>query len=136
MLYKGASDGENGGVIFRVIAALVTLVVIGGAIFGLLSTHQQAQQTYHRKALEISEYGLMLALGKLHEEPSWRAGFPKTSYDDGWYKVRMSEKQQGEKIYLTITSEAGIGSSTDVKECVLSRSRSETDTAWVRESMH
>ena len=135
-LKSAKATSETGGVILRIVIALMTLIVIGGAIYGVLYSRLQDQQTYHRKALEVSEYGLMLALEQLHNEPSWRAGFEKTPYDEGWYKVTVKEREENGKILLEITSLGTMRSSTNTKVCVLSREKSAPDSSWVRESLH
>jgi hypothetical protein len=126
---------QDGGVALRSTMALATLLLIGGAIYLILTTNQQNQQTFHRKAQSISEYGLMLALQQLQQQPSWREGLPRTSYDGGWYSVGMKEgNTDGNR--LTLTAEGGMGSATVQKVCVLNLSISPRgDSSWVRESI-
>ena len=42
---------QQGGVIFRIIAAFTTLIIIGALIYSLVQDYQQNGQEYHRKLL-------------------------------------------------------------------------------------
>lgn len=63
---------QHGGIGVRILIALSTLIIIAGGIVITLSKDQEKQQSYHRKVVAISEYGLQEALQRLHDQPSWR----------------------------------------------------------------
>ena len=130
------SSFERGGVLVRVAVACATLIVIGGAIIGTISSFQQKQQVYHRKALAISEYGLLMAFQKLQDEPSWVDGIEKTSYEDGWFTVKTRQYLQGDTIFLSIRSEGWYKSVSEAREFLLRLQNSEDDSIWVRHSMY
>ena len=128
-------DTQNGGVALRILIALITLIIIAGVIVITLSRDQEKQQLYHRKVVAISEYGLQNALQKLHDQPSWRGGIEKTSYDGGWYKVNIKRNVNADTLYLLITSESHLKYASDSKKCILSLSVVNGDSLWLRRSM-
>ncbi|NLE01461.1 MAG: hypothetical protein GX640_16465 [Fibrobacter sp.] len=128
-------NSETGGIILRIMFACATLVLIGIAIDSVLHNYQQSGQEEHRKALAISEYGLLVALQKITEHPSWRDGFEKTVYEDGWYRVEVRQNQNGDSLLLTIISHGGIGGVVETRECALMLDTSEGDSTWVRTSI-
>jgi hypothetical protein len=111
------------------------LLVIGGAMFGLLRTYGQKQQVYHRKALAISEYGLLVALQKIGEQPSWTKGFSEIPYEGGWYKVRIENLLEKDTLLLKIVSIGHYRSVSDSRQCILKLDTSGGDSVWVRQSM-
>lgn len=127
---------QRGGVIIRVLVASATLMFIGGAIFGLLHTYGQKQQVYHRKALAISEYGLLTALQKIGEQPSWTSGFSKVSYEDGWYGVKIEHMFEKDTLLMKVVSTGHYGPVSDSRQCVLKLETSGNDSIWVRHSMY
>jgi len=127
---------EKGGVTFRIIIACATLILIGGAIFFMLRNYQQKQQVYHRKAISISEYGLLEALQKIGDQPSWTEGIDKTPYEDGWYEVETSQFLSADTIFMVIKSKGYSKSVSGTKECVLRLDLSGGDSTWIRHSMH
>ncbi len=120
---------------FRILVAVLTLVVVGGAVVGLLRSKQQSLQVHHRKALEISEYGLMQALVHLRETPSWRTGLAKTEYNEGSYKVKLKENSDETGRFLTITSIGKSGTVKQEKKIILRMEISNSDTSWVTHAM-
>ena len=129
-------SSERGGILLRVLIAVITLVIIGAAIFVVLHKYQQKQEVYHRKATAISEYGLLVALQKIQNEPSWSGDFGKTAYDDGWYRVETSQYLSSDTLFLTIKSFGHMNSVLDTRECKLRLQSSDGDSVWVRYSMH
>jgi hypothetical protein len=126
---------QHGGIALRILIALITLIIIAGVIVFTLSTDQEKQQLYHRKVVAISEYGLQEALQKLHDQPSWRGNIEKTSYDGGWYRVKIKRSVNADTLFLTISSESHLKSAYDSKKCILSLSVVNGDSLWIRRSM-
>lgn len=126
---------QHGGIAVRILIALITLIIIAGVIVFTLSKDQEKQQRYHRKVVAISEYGLQDALQKLHDHPSWSGSIEKTSYDGGWYKVRVKRSVNEDTLFLTILSESHLKSVSDSKKCILSLSVVDGDSLWIRRSM-
>lgn len=127
---------NKGGIGLRVCIVLVTLCIVGLAIYQLLHTLGQNQETDHRKALAISEYGLMVALQQIPDGATPPPAVPRTEYDEGWYKVTTSQQQRGDSLFCIITSFGHFGSATERRECILRLATTSSDSNWVRESMH
>ena len=126
---------NEGGVLLRICIVLVTLGIVGFAIFQLLHTLGQNQETDHRKALAISEYGLMTALQQVPAGATPPPAIARTDYDDGWYRVTTSQQQRGDTLFCTVTSVGHFGSATERRECILRLAVTSSDSNWVREHM-
>lgn len=126
---------ETGGIAIRILIVLMTLMVIGGVIIITLIKNKEEQQINHRKVVAISEYGLLMALEKLHKNPSWDGAVNKTSYDGGWYEVKTKRSLNADTVLLTVTSNGHLKFATDKKICVLSLSVINGDSVWVWHSM-
>lgn len=126
---------RQGGIILQLILTIVTLVLIGGTMFFLLSEDREKQQIYHRKAISISEYGLQDALQSLHDNPSWNGKNGKTECDDGWYRVKIRRTMKADTLLLSIISEGHYKSVTDSKTCILGLTVANGDSVWTRRSM-
>lgn len=129
------TNQQSGGIVLRILIAVATLLIIGGTIVVILSRDQEKQQTYHRKAMAISEYGLQQALQRLYDEPSWSGTIAKTPYNGGWYKVELQREKIADTLFLTIISEGHLKSASDKKKCVLNLEVGQGDSVWVRRSM-
>ncbi|MBN1578902.1 MAG: hypothetical protein JW913_20240 [Chitinispirillaceae bacterium] len=127
---------EQGGVRLRAVIVLITLCIVGGAIYSLLHQFGRNQQINHRKALEISEYGLMVALQKVQAGPSAIDGIPRKEYEEGWYRVSLNRYVRNDTVFLALRSEGHAGSVTEQRECVLRLNTIGPDTSWVRVSLH
>jgi len=127
---------QQGGVIFRVIIAFTTLIIIGVLIYSLIQNYQQNGQEYHRKAIELSEYGMLITLQKINEMPSWQEGYKKTSYESGFFSVELRPYLQDQTFYMTIVSRGYINNVTEERQIVLRLQVNGTDSTWVPEQMH
>lgn len=127
--------GDEGQIITRLLIVVFTLTLIGGSIYYVLQNYQHNQQVYHRKALSISEYGLMMAFEELGKSPSWSKGFDKTDYDDGWYIVKTEKINKCDTLFLLITSEGHLNSASETVKCMLSLNVAKGDSVWTRRSM-
>ena len=127
---------NRGGVLLRICIVLATLGIVGFAIFQILHTLGQNQETDHRKALAISEYGLMTALQQVPSGATPPPAIPRTGYDDGWYRVTTSQRQRDDTLFCTVTSFGHFGSATERRQCVLQRVTTSSDSNWVRKRIH
>jgi type II secretory pathway component PulK len=125
-------NSDFGGIGVRVLLAVFTLIVIGVAIAFMLKTAQQRQQESHRKAEQISLFGMQTALEKVGSDPSWKGGFDRVSYDGGWYSVSVRRFKTGDTLMLELKSEGHMGNVSDSKSCLFAWS----DSAWVPRGMH
>lgn len=128
-------SNEQGGVILRSVIIIFTLLIVGVTIFSLLKSYSRNQETYHRRALAISEYGLMVALQKLQDDPLNPSEIPKTKYNKGWYKVFISKQLRNNTTFYTVISYGRAGSVTEKRECVLRLDSSGGEPLLIRERM-
>ena len=132
---NNTTDSQHGGIIFRIIVAFTTLFLIGVVIYSLIQNFQQNGQEYHRKAIELSEYGMLLTLQKINESPSWREGFRKTSYENGFFAVDLRPYLQEQTLFMTIISRGQINSVTEERQIVLRLEIGGSDSSWVPTEM-
>lgn len=132
---SGYSADSRGGIRTRALLAGATLIVLGAMVVVLISGYQRSQRINRRKALQISEYGLLQSLTRLQEEPGWRTGIDRTAHLGGWYKVSMSLDEEGEAPVLTVRSVGHSGPSSRSQACVLVLSVEEGDSVWIQESL-
>ncbi len=132
---QNATYLQQGGVIFRVIVAFTTLIAIGALIYSLIQNYQQNGQEHHRKAIELSEYGMLLTLQKINEKPSWQEGYKKTSYESGFYSVELRPYLQDQALFMTIISRGYMNTVTEERQIVLRLQIEGTDSTWVPEQM-
>jgi len=128
----GTPAHEPGGVGIRVVWILASLLLIAGAIVWLANNQQKNEERSGRKALEISEFGLMACLQNLGEKPSWTGETPKTPYDDGWYCVKASRYVNGDTVMLRVESAGHFGPISKKQQCALRLSVVKGDSVWTR----
>jgi hypothetical protein len=126
---------ERGGIGVRIVYIVATLAVVAGAIFWVLDTRQKDQEKLNRKATEISEYGLLGALGQLKDNPSWQEGIKRTVYENGWYSTTVQRQTKQDTSLLVVEATGHIGSVTKKQQCVLRLVVSGKDSVWIRQSM-
>jgi hypothetical protein len=138
-MFKGVSSmvltGQQGGVGARIIMIVATLAVVAAAIFLFLNSRQSDQETLNRKAVEISEFGLLQALARVKENPSWAGTLPKADYEGGWYAATVASRRIADTTFLDVVSQAHIGSVSHKQECMLRLSVTGKDSLWVRQGV-
>lgn len=127
--FRGAAPG---GIAIRVMLICLSLAAITGSVVYLLNSQQKNEERYSRKAMEISEYGLMRVLEKLGHDPSWHGGFPKTSYEGGWYNAKMAPRVKGDTVMLAVESVGHMGTVSKKQECLLVLSVVNGDSVWAK----
>ena len=130
--YVFVQGAPAGGVAMRVVLICFSLAVIAGCVVWLLNSQQKNEERYSRKAMEISEYGLLRVLEKLGQNPSWNAGFSKTAYEGGWYSAKMVEHLKGDTLMLAVESVGRIGTVSKKQECMLKLSIVNGDSIWAK----
>jgi hypothetical protein len=101
--------GERGGIMARVLLAVFTLIIVGVFIKVFLDKKEEGHKYHYENALRIAEYGLGQALMQLGQNPSWRTGLPRTSYNEGWYRVSLSTRTARDTLFLAVESEGCSG---------------------------
>jgi hypothetical protein len=121
-----------GGIGSRMFLILLSLFIIAAAIIVLLANQQKNEEKYSRKAMEITEYGMLCILETLGKKPSWVDGFPKTSYEKGWYSAKISRHSKGDTVFCTVETIGHIGNISKKQECLLRLSIVNGDSVWIR----
>jgi hypothetical protein len=127
--------GQRGGVGARILMIVATLAVVAAAIFWLLDKGQKDQGVFNRKAMEISEFGLLQALACLKDKPSWTGALQKTDYEGGWYTAAATSRKNLDTSFLDVESVGRIGPVSRKQQCVLRLVVSGNDSIWVRQSI-
>jgi hypothetical protein len=136
-LYPNAGffRSQRGGVGIRILWIAVSVAVVALAIFWFLNKGQQDQEIINRKAVEISEYGLLMALDRLKDSPSWCEGLPKTEYESGWYTVSVRRQAGKDTTFLVVDAVGHAGPVARKQGCILRLEKSGNDSVWVRQSI-
>jgi len=121
-----------GGAATLTIGTIVTLVVVAMLIFFVIRNAQKNEPIRRRKAVQISEYGLIQALEKIQQQPSWRDGFTKTAYLDGAYRVKVNQRDSSGTSILKVESIGVCGSARKVHVSILHLSVADGDSIWVQ----
>lgn len=123
---------EHGGIVIRSIIVIITLIIVGAAIFGSLTSIGKNQQTFQRKALAVSEFGLMKALQRVKSGTVEFSDIPKTECDDGWYSVSFKKYEKNDSIFLLIISRGIVGATIETRECTLRLDNLDSAPEWVQ----
>jgi hypothetical protein len=131
----GFDRTERGGVGIRVLWIAATLVMVALAIFWFLDKGQKNQEVLDRKAVEISEYGLLMALQRLKDSPSWCDALQKTEYESGWFTVAVKRQASNDTAFLVVEAVGHAGPVARKQGCVLRLEKNGNDSVWVRQSI-
>ena len=124
-----------GGVLARVLLALVSLLVVGLAVTWVIMSFQKEQKAHQRVAMELSDHGLLEALQKLQESPSWDEGFQKTAHRDGWFSVSILKHTRENETIMSVESTGQSGSVTKKRSYSLKLTIDDQgDSLWIEES--
>jgi hypothetical protein len=134
-LSTGIGSTDRGGVGIRILWIAATLIVVAAAIFWFLDKGQKNQEVLGRKAVEISEYGLLMALDRLKDSPSWYSGLPKTDYETGWYTATVRRQASSDTTFLVVEAVGHAGPVARRQGCVLRLEKNGNDSIWVRQSI-
>lgn len=124
------SGNSSGGVVLRIAVISATLLLVGITVIFLLKSFRNSEEVNGRKAMAISEYGLLQTMQKLNEQPGWRDGFNHIKSENGWYSVTLKEEYSGDTLFLKVVSNGQIGSIIDQRTFTLRRVVTGTDTVW------
>ncbi|MCM8771623.1 MAG: pilus assembly PilX N-terminal domain-containing protein [Candidatus Omnitrophica bacterium] len=88
---------KKGIALISVVMIVMILTLMGLAFLNMsgLENILSKRQNFYLKALNIAEAGLERALWKLTKQPNWRSGWNNISFDDGYYKVTLSDQSDG-----------------------------------------
>ncbi len=128
---------NRGGVPIRILFILVTFLLIGGSLFLMLENQKNKNKIAHRKAIELSDYGLQQMMMKiseqLNDDPSQIQGINKTEFNEGWYTVAVSVTQESDILTFSIESEGHVGTQSGLqkRKVTLKQSVVDGDTTWM-----
>jgi hypothetical protein len=131
----GLGPGERGGVGIRILLIAATVAAVALAIFWFLDKGQQDQEVLNRKAVETGEYGLLMALQRLKDNPSWCEGLDRTEYESGWYTVSVKRQAGQDTTFLVVESVGHAGQVARKQGCILRLEKNGSDSVWVRQSI-
>lgn len=132
---RSCNRAESGGVGIRILWIAASLIVVAAAIFWFLDKGQRNQEVLNRKAVEISEYGLFVALDRLKGNPSWVEGLPRTEYENGWYAVSVRRQEGKDTTILIVEAVGHAGQVARRQGCILRLEKRNSDSVWVRQSI-
>jgi hypothetical protein len=133
--FSSSIRNELGGVGIRILWIAITVAIVAAAIFWFLNKGQQDQEVFNRKAVEISEYGMLMALDRLKDSPSWCDGLPKTEYEGGWYTVTVRRQAGKDTTFLVVDATGHAGPVARKQGCILRLEKNGNDSVWVRQSI-
>jgi hypothetical protein len=156
--YKDKASGArgvSGGVALRLVLCAVSLLVLGGAIFALMSTFKERKADDYRKAELKCGSGLQEAFNMFNpgEEPGLgglrrifdrvsgmpgrREEFKGEPDEDGAnYSVVFKRENRGDTVLFKIVSTGASGSVTQVQECTFRLEvTEENDSVWINEGI-
>ena len=130
---------NSGSILSRIIIALVTLIIIGGALYFLLKKNEEINKDDHRKAEVISDYGLQLIMTRINEslndDPVKIGNIEKTEYDQGFYEVIVRSGLKDSILTLSVESKGYCGDQSFSRKetVVLCRTTVDGQTVWAPE---
>ncbi len=128
---------ERGSISSRIVLVFLTLLIIGTSVVFLLENQKKNRREYHRKAMQLSDYGFQQVMeqGKeaVSKNPENIKGIEKTQYNEGWYKATVKTSKMDSTFLLNIVSEGHCGTESVIqnKKIFLSRKIIDEDTIWV-----
>lgn len=69
------------------VVSVITLLCLAAAIIFFVTKELRVRDLNKKKAQEVAEYGIQMALDKIQENPTWCDGFSSVNYHDGHYTV-------------------------------------------------
>ena len=126
---------QDGGIGIRILWIALTLALVTLAIFWLLDRNQEDIARHDRKAIELSEYGLLIALDHVRANPSWAGKIDKTEFEGGAYAVSSERRILHDTTFLILESQGFTGTISRSQKCILRLSITGSDSSWVRQSV-
>ena len=127
-------NGRNtrGGLTVHVAMTAATILALVIVVFLVVRSYQHRQVEHRRKALQVCEDGLMMALQRLGEDPSWREGIERSGHGAGFYEVQIREISDASAPRLEITAHGQSGSALRKQTSILELQILQGDSVWVQ----
>lgn len=131
---------STGGIPFRILLVVLTLLIVGGSLYVLLEKQKEESAIDHRKATELSDYGLQQFMEQILEKLQANKsieGIKKTDYNGGWYRVTVTASRSDSVLTLAIESEGCSGKQTVARneKITLYRSVVDGDSLWIPQAL-
>jgi hypothetical protein len=123
---------RGGGIAMRIVLIVISIAVIAGVVAGLLNILQKNQERDSRKAVEISDCGLMSVMERLGTRPSMVSDIPETPCENGWYSARFIRNVNLDTVYLSVEVTGHAGNISKKQTYNLRLSVVDGDSSWVR----
>ena len=125
---------ERGGFVLQVVVIVLTLSLVGAIAFWQVRRIQQQQSVDRRKAMQVAEEGVLVALETLQRKPSWRTGIEHAEVDRGAYSVAI-EPGDSTGTELLITAVGTSGAAQRTIQCRVGLVLDKGDSVWVERQM-
>ena len=125
------AHNDCGGLFGHTVITVATLLILAGVVYAVVRSHSHSQAENRRKAMQICEDGLMVALQCISEQPSWRNGFTRTEHEDGWYEVTVKQVDGVQPSQLHLEALGWSAGVTRKLTYSLSLSIENGDSVWV-----
>jgi len=90
-------------------------------------------RTCRRKAVELSDTGLMTVLSRLHEQPENLESVPVTTSANGWYRVTIEpDTTRRDSMQIHLETIGHYGMVTHKKKYRFRMTITENETVWVQ----
>ncbi|MBN1981224.1 MAG: hypothetical protein JW795_06810 [Chitinivibrionales bacterium] len=128
---------ESVRVFLRIVWAGLTLLSVGIVVYSALNYQQRESVFNHRKAIELCDYGLQKVFESsftaLSTDPTAIGSIAKTSYNGGWYSVKVTVIPNDSLCTITLISEGHMASQSvkQTKNVQLRRSFENGQAVWV-----
>lgn len=76
---------------FVVVISVLTLLALAGTIIFTVKRQIDQRALGRKNAQEAAEYGMMVALKKIEQDPSWSEGYFNVKYKDCFYDVKIEK---------------------------------------------
>lgn len=135
--YHFVCTGSQGNISVRIILLVLTLGIVAAGVVSLLEVKKKNRHVHHRKAIELSDYGIQYFMETqsemIQKNPRQLSNIEKTTYRGGWYMVDVSVKNEENACTLLIVSEGHSGTETvtQQKEFYFKQKVSGSDTIWI-----
>jgi len=86
-IMKGKKGSVQSFTVFTI--SIISLLALATVILFYVTDQIRERSLNRKNAQEIAEYGMMIALKKIEEEPAWTQGFSNIKYKGGYYSIKI-----------------------------------------------
>jgi len=93
--------------------SILTLLALAATIAVVIKKQIEQRNENRKNAQDAAEYGMMIALKKIEEDPRWQEGFSNVKYRDCHYDVKI--EKTGDNVFKA----QAMGNSHNVKKRIV-----------------